>query len=187
MYRKYVKQILDRIIALFLLIILFPLIVITAMILIIDLGFPIWNRLRLREGLNKKTYVMYKFRTKKLGKERIYDGSEYKKVSYVIDRLRLNELPQLINVIKGDMALVGPRPFIPGDNLPDIPIPKERYLVRPGLTGLAQIEKGRSITHEEKLQYDVTYYNNISFFTDFLIIVKTPIFLIKNFISKHNY
>ena len=173
MYKKYIKQIIDTIIAIILLILLFPLILIVGIITFIDLGFPLHNTIRLREGKNKKPFVMYKFRTKVLGKEYVTDGSQYTKVSYIIDRLRLNELPQLINVIKGVMALVGPRPFIPGEKLPPGEISPKRYLVRPGMTGLAQVNGGRYLTHKEKLKYDVIYYDNLSFKEDFKIILKT--------------
>lgn len=178
MYKKYIKQIIDTIIAIILLILLFPLILIVGIITFIDLGFPLHNIIRLREGKNKKPFVMYKFRTKVLGKEYVTDGSQYTKVSYIIDRLRLNELPQLINVIKGDMALVGPRPFIPNDNLPDIKIPDERYFVKPGMTGLAQVSGGRNLTHKQILEYDVVYYNNLNFLNDLKIVIKTPMSLI---------
>ena len=183
MYKKYIKQIIDTIIATILFIILLPLIIIVLIITFIDLGLPIHNTLRYREGKNKKTYIMYKIRTKKLGMEYVTDGTEYTRISYIIDRLRLNEIPQLINVIKGDMALVGPRPFIPKDTLPKDKIPKERYLVKPGLTGLAQVNGGRNITHKQKLEYDVIYYNNISFLYDLKIILKTP----KSLLRKDNF
>ena len=119
---------------------------------------------------------MYKIRTKKLP-----DNKDFTKLSFIIDKLRLNELPQLINVIKGDMSLVGPRPFIPGDKLPKGKISDKRYLVRPGITGLAQVNGGRSITHKKKLEYDEIYYDNLSFKTDFKIICKTISLLLRGF------
>ena len=116
---------------------------------------------------------MYKFRTKKHNWENLPYRERYTKVSWTIDRLRLNELPQLFNVLKGDMSLVGPRPFIPGEKLPPGEISPKRYLVRPGMTGLAQVNGGRYLTHKEKLKYDVIYYDNLSFKEDFKIILKT--------------
>lgn len=179
MYKKYIKQIIDTVVAVLLFVILLPLIFLVFLITLIDLGLPVHNVIREREGKNKKTFIMYKFRTKVLGKEYVKDGSCYTKVSKVIDKFRLNELPQLINVIKGDMALVGPRPFIPNDKLPKGEISHKRYLVKPGLTGLAQINGGRLLTHEEKLKYDEIYYDNLSFKTDLMIILKTPFALLK--------
>lgn len=172
-YYTYVKRFLDIIISLALIIILLPVMIITAIILLLDLGFPLHNELRAREGKNKKTFLMYKFRTKKHNWENLPYRERYTKVSWVIDRLRLNELPQLFNVLKGDMSLVGPRPFIPGEKLPPGEISFKRYLVRPGMTGLAQVSGGRYLTHKEKLKYDVIYYDNLSFKEDFKIILKT--------------
>ena len=174
MYKKYIKRVLDIIISIILLIILFPIIIIVYVITFFDLGLPLHNIVREREGINKKTFIMYKIRTKILP-----DNKEYTRISYIIDRLRLNELPQLINVIKGDMSLVGPRPFIPNDKLPDGVISEKRYLVRPGITGLAQVNGGRSITHKEKLEYDIIYYDNSSFILDLKIIIKTIVLLFK--------
>ena len=173
MYKNFVKPILDFVIALLLLIILFPVLLITIIITIIDLGFPIYNRLRKREGKNKKTFTMYKIRTKTKPTKSNGYKEQYTKISRIIDRFRLNEIPQLINVLKGDMSLVGPRPFIPGEELPEGRISQKRYKVRPGITGLAQVNGGRAITHKEKLRYDEIYYDNLSFKLDMKIIVKT--------------
>ena len=173
MYKNYIKPLLDFIIALILFIILLPVMLITIIITIIDLGFPVYNRLRKREGKNKKTFVMYKIRTKTIPTKANGYKEEYTKLSRIIDRFRLNEIPQLINVIKGDMSLVGPRPFIPGDELPDGRISEKRYKVRPGITGLAQVNGGRAITHKAKLKYDEIYYDNLSFKMDLRIILKT--------------
>lgn len=179
MYRKYIKRLLDVIISLLLIIGLFPLMLIVGTSLYINLGGPLYNQKRLREGLNKKVFKMYKFRTRILD---TYDKpyrERYTKFSYFIDRMHLNELPQLFNVLKGDMSLVGPRPFIPGEELPKKPY-KERYLVRPGMTSLAVIKGGRAITHEDKLKYDRIYYENLSFMLDLKIILLTPISIIRN-------
>lgn len=173
MYKKYVKRLLDIIFSIILILLLWPLMIIVAIITLIDLGFPLHNEIREREGLNKKTFIMYKFRTKKLKSQIKKTEDHYTKVSRVIDRLRLNELPQLFNVLKGDMSLVGPRPFIPGDKLPAGEISQKRYLVRPGMTGLAQANGCRALTHKDKLKYDIIYYDNLSFKMDVKIIFKT--------------
>ncbi len=173
MYKNFVKPILDFVISLLLLIILFPVLLITVIITIMDLGFPIHNRLQKREGKNKKIFVMYKIRTKTMPTKANGYKEEYTKTSRIIDRLRLNEIPQLINVLKGDMSLVGPRPFIPGELLPEGRISDKRYKVRPGMTGLAQIHGGRTISHKDKLKYDEIYYDNISFKMDVKIVLKT--------------
>ena len=173
MYKKYVKRILDIVLSLILIVLLSPLMLIVAIITFFDLGLPIHNEIREREGLNKKTFIMYKFRTKKLKVLRVPNQSDFTRVSAVIDKLRLNELPQFFNVLKGEMSLVGPRPFIPGDDLPEGEISPKRYMVKPGITGLAQVNGGRGITHQKKLECDVEYYDSISFKEDAHIVFKT--------------
>ena len=173
MYKKYIKRVIDIIASLFLIILFAPIMLIIALITLISLGLPIHNEIREREGLNKKTFIMYKFRTKRLSTESLYKKEKYTKISKFIDRVRLNELPQLFNVLKGDMSLVGPRPFIPGEKLPEGDISPKRYLVRPGMTGLAQASGCRSLTHQDKLKYDVIYYDTLSFKNDFVIVLKT--------------
>lgn len=178
MYRKYIKRIIDIVVSLVLIVVTFPIMIIVGLSLYINLGKPLHNEKRLREGLNKKPFLMYKFRTRLLN---TYDKpykERYTKFSYFIDRTHLNELPQLFNVLKGDMSLVGPRPFIPGEPLPSPP-PKERYLVKPGLTSLATLHGIANISHEAKLKYDIEYYNKISFIWDFTIVLLTPIMIIK--------
>ncbi len=176
MYRKFFKPLLDFVLSFILILLLWPLMFVVALITYIDLGAPIYNVLRKREGKNRKPYIMYKFRTKKLGTEY---NPKYTKVSKVIDKLRLNELPQLFNVLKGEMSIVGPRPFIPGENLPEGKVSQKRYMMRPGITGLAQVSGGRSITHGEKLKYDEIYYDNMSFWLDLKIICKTLLELLE--------
>ena len=174
MYRKLVKLTLDFLFALLLILLLWPLMGIVALITWIDLGLPLHNLLREREGKNKKTYIMYKFRTKALDSDGHTFSNTYTKVSRFIDKTRLNELPQLFNILFGQMSFVGPRPFIPGesDKFKDIIDPK-RYMMRPGVTGLAQINGGRSISTKTKLKYDVEYYDNMSFWLDLKIIFIT--------------
>lgn len=179
MYKKYIKRLLDIIFSFVLILLLWPLMIIIAILTFISLGFPIHNYKREREGMNKKTFIMYKFRTKRKDQPITIGYKEYKTIPKWIDILRLNELPQLFNVLKGDMSFVGPRPFIPGEKLPEGKISKKRYMVRPGMTGLAQVNGNRMLTHKEKLKFDEIYYDNLSFKEDLLIILKTPLTIIK--------
>ena len=187
MYRKIVKPTLDFLFALLLILLLWPLMGIVALITWIDLGLPLHNLLREREGKNKKTYIMYKFRTKALDSDGHTFSNTYTKVSRFIDKTRLNELPQLFNILFGQMSFVGPRPFIPGesDKFKDIIDPK-RYMMRPGVTGLAQINGGRSISTKTKLKYDVEYYDNMSFWLDLKIIFITIGELLTFDVDKEN-
>ena len=178
-YRKYIKRLLDILISIVLIILLFPIIIITAIITYIELGFPLFNHRRQKEGQYHKIFTMYKFRTS-LPKDEKKKKKKFTKITEFIDYSRLNELPQLFNILKGDMSFVGPRPFIPGDHtLPKDRISEKRYLVKPGLTGLFQIKNGG--THKEKLECDVYYYDNLSFILDLKIVLKTPGALIKKF------
>lgn len=174
MYRNFIKPFLDFIISLILIILLWPLMIVVMIIILIDLGFPLQNLLREREGKNRKPFVMYKFRTKVLDADGTTRSGRYSKVSTFIDKSRLNELPQLFNVLIGQMSLVGPRPFIPGESQQyEAFLDQKRYMLKPGITGLAQVNGARALTVKEQIQYDVEYYDNLSFLLDLKIILKT--------------
>ena len=179
MYKNIVKPTLDFILSLILIILFSPIMLIVMFITMIDLGFPLHNLLREREGKNRKPYIMYKFRTKVIDPDGTTNSDTFTPISRIIDKTRLNELPQLFNVLFGQMSLVGPRPCIPGesDKFKGM-IDEKRYLVRPGITGLAQINGGRWITTKDKLRYDIEYYDNLSFKLDFKILVITVLQLL---------
>jgi len=171
MYRSYGKRIFDIIVSLILIIILFPVFLLVSLIVFFSLGFPIFFTQK-REGKNKKPFTIYKFKILKNG-ETIRSKETMPKITKFLDDYKFNELPQLFNVLKGDMSLVGPRPFMWADNLPAAPN-KERYYLKPGMTGLAQINGGRKITHNKKLEYDIIYNKDISLFLDLKILFLTP-------------
>lgn len=175
----YIKRLLDIFLSIILIIITFPLMLITAILLLLDLGFPIFNQRRYREGLYKKEFLMLKLRTKKLDVDDLPRMERYTRFSYFIDSLKLNELPQLFNILLGQMSFVGPRPFIPDDVLPKGEISDKRYLVRPGLTNLSFIAKKDALTHKQKLLYDIEYFDNFGFRQDLMIFLKTPFYIIK--------
>ena len=169
----YIKRFFDIFFSLILIIITFPIMIIVSLCLFINLGRPLWNQRRYREGLNKKKFLMYKFRTKKLDSDDLPRKERYTRFSYIIDKSHLNELPQLFNILKGDMSFIGPRPFIPGETLPNVKINNKRYLVRPGITGLAYVKGGKYMAHKNKLKYDTIYYDNFGFMQDLKILLKT--------------
>ena len=175
----YIKRLLDIVLSMILIIITLPLMLITMILLVINLGFPIFNQRRYREGLYRKSFLMFKFRTKLIDVDDLPRKERYTKLSSLIDNLKLNELPQLFNVLFGQMSFVGPRPFIPGEELPSGKISDKRYYVRPGLTNLAFVSKGNLLTHKQKLSYDIEYFDNFGFKQDFLILLKTPLCIIK--------
>ena len=172
MYKKNIKRIFDIVFSAFFLIVLSPLFFVVAIITYIELGSPIIFK-QYRTGENIKDFLIYKFRTMNFD-ETAKRETRMTKITKKLDRYRLNELPQLINVLKGDMSIVGPRP------LWKIKLSEERYNVKPGITGLAQINGGRYISNSKKLEYDIIYNNNISFFQDLKIVLKTPFSILKD-------
>lgn len=176
MYAKYIKRILDLILSLMALILLMPLMIIIGILVRINLGSPIIFKQK-RPGKNEKIFTLYKFRT--MTDKRDIDGNllqdEYRltKFGKFLRSTSLDELPELINIIKGDMAIVGPRPLLV-EYLPYYTEEeKHRHDVRPGLTGLAQVNGRNAISWEEKLKYDTEYIKKISFYSDLKIIFKT--------------
>ena len=176
MYAKYIKRTLDLILSLIALIVLMPLMIIIGILVRINLGSPIIFKQK-RPGKNEKIFTLYKFRT--MTDKRDIDGNllpdEYRltKFGKFLRSTSLDELPELINIIKGDMAIVGPRPQLIKDMLFMTKEQRRRHSVRQGLTGLAQINGRNNITWEEKLEYDLRYIENITFVEDTKIILKT--------------
>lgn len=182
MYAKYIKRTLDLILSLMALIVLMPLMIIIGILVRINLGSPIIFKQK-RPGKNEKVFTLYKFRT--MTDKRDIDGNllpdEYRltKFGKFLRSTSLDELPELINIIKGDMAIVGPRPLLV-EYLPYYTEEeKHRHDVRPGLTGLAQTSGRNAITWEEKFEKDIEYVHNISFIGDVKIIIKTAIKVFK--------
>lgn len=169
MYRV-IKRLLDILFSLVLIIILFiPMIIILILILIIDRVNPIFIQKRI--GKKFKEFNIYKFRTMK--------NDNYTKFGKVLRVLSIDELPQLFNILKGDMSFVGPRPWIKDYYELMNNDQKERYKVSPGLTGLAQVNGRNSISILKKIDYDLEYVKNISFKLDLYIVLKTIIVVFK--------
>lgn len=185
MYAKYIKRILDLILSLMALILLMPLMIIIGILVRINLGSPIIFKQK-RPGKNEKIFTLYKFRT--MTDKRDIDGNllpdEYRltKFGKFLRSTSLDELPELINIIKGDMAIVGPRPLLV-EYLPYYTEEeKHRHDVRPGLTGLAQVNGRNALQWEERFSFDLQYKKNVSFKEDFKIILMT----IKKVLKKEN-
>lgn len=176
MYAKYIKRTLDLILSLMVLIILIPLMSIIYILVKIKLGSPVIFKQQ-RPGKNEKIFTLYKFRTMTDKKDEngnlLPDSDRLTKFGKLLRSTSLDELPELINIIKGDMAIVGPRPllvkYLPYYTKEE----KHRHDVRPGLTGLAQVNGRNSISWEEKFKYDVQYVRKITFLGDLKIILKT--------------
>lgn len=182
MYAKYIKRMLDFILSLIALIVLSPLMLIIGILVRIKLGKPIIFKQK-RPGKNEKIFTLYKFRTMTDAKDEegnlLPDSERLTKFGIFLRSTSLDELPELINIIKGEMAIVGPRPLL----VEYLPLyneeQKHRHDVRPGLTGLAQISGRNAIEWEEKFKEDIEYINNITFIQDTKIILKTFIKVFK--------
>jgi len=184
MYRKYVKRILDFVIALVVAIITLPITLIVAIIIKIDSKGPVIFKQE-RTGYKGKNFNTYKFRTMKVethdkaGRELTHD-ERCTKVGKVIRKLSIDELPQLLNILKGEMSLIGPRPWIPEYYKYFSKEQKKRCDVLPGITGLAQAMGRNSIDIFQKINYDIEYTKNVSFKMDCKVIMET----IKTVVSK---
>ena len=176
MYAKYIKRILDFTLSLLALIILSPLMLIIYILVRIKLGKPAIFKQK-RPGKDEKIFTLYKFRTMTDEKDEkgnlLPDEKRLTKFGKFLRSTSLDELPELINIIKGDMAIVGPRPLLVEylDYYTDEE--KHRHDVRPGLTGLAQVSGRNTITWEEKFKQDNKYIKNITSINDIKIIIKT--------------
>ncbi len=137
-----------------------------------------------RPGLNEKIFKIIKFKTMNEKKDNqgnlLPDAYRLTKIGKLIRKLSLDEIPQLINVIKGEMSLIGPRPLLKEYLLYYTKIEKKRHIVKPGITGLAQVNGRNSLGWEERLELDIQYVEKISFFLDCKIFLKT----IKNIIFR---
>jgi lipopolysaccharide/colanic/teichoic acid biosynthesis glycosyltransferase len=175
-YSNQIKPLLDRFFALILLVLLSPIIIITALIVTIGVGRPIWFTQQ-RPGLHGKIFTIYKFRT--MSDERDERGelkSDEVRLSGIGKKIRslsLDELPQLWNVLKGEMSFVGPRPLLPEYLLLYTPRQARRHDVKPGITGWAQVNGRNAIRWEEKFEYDSEYVDKISFTMDMKIVFLT--------------
>lgn len=145
-------------------------------------------------GKNNGLFSIYKFRTmtdkeRKVDRKILKGDPEVTKVGAVLRRLKIDELPQLINILKGDMAIVGPRPAIPNQVKSFNEDGKFRTKVRPGLTGLAQTNGNIYLTWEERWVYDRLYVESVSFFLDIKLIFKTILIVLmgeEKFVNKPN-
>ena len=136
-----------------------------------------------RPGKDEKIFTLYKFRTMTDEKDEngnlLPDEQRLTKFGKMLRSTSLDELPELINIIKGDMSIVGPRPQLVRDMVFMTEIQRKRHSVRQGLTGLAQVNGRNNITWEEKINYDLNYVNNITLIDDIKIVFKTIIKVFK--------
>ncbi len=205
-YLKYIKRIVDIFLSLLLLVIFFPIIVIISLLIKLDSPGPILADVPERVGQNGKRFKMYKFRSMIVNAhyllrndpkfKKLYE--EYKKNSYKLKKdpritligkffrkHSLDEIPQLINVLKGEMSIVGPRAYYPDEleeQLKKYPhtkkLLKKVLSVKPGITGLWQVSGRSEVNFDKRIEIDFKYVNEISLINDIKIIIKTPLIMI---------
>lgn len=175
-YERYIKRPQDFCCALAAIIVLSPVMAVTAVLVRIKLGSPVIFKQK-RPGLNGKIFTLYKFRTmtdkKDKNGEFLPDEERLTRFGKILRSTSLDELPELVNMLKGDMSVVGPRPLL----VKYLPLYNERqarrHEVRPGFTGYAQVHGRNAIIWEDKFEKDVYYVDHISFLGDWKIIFQT--------------
>lgn len=189
-YEKYIKRPQDFCCAFLALIVLSPVLLVTAMLVRVKLGSPVIFK-QDRPGLNGKIFKLYKFRT--MTDKRDEKGnllSDEKRLTGFGRALRstsLDEIPELVNILKGDMSVCGPRPLLVSYLSRYSPEQRRRHEVRPGLTGYAQVYGRNLLTWEEKFEKDVYYVDNLSLWLDIKIFFKTiAVVLRREGISSEN-
>ena len=176
MYKYFFKRVFDLLLSIIGLLILSPVFIIVLLLLLINNnGKPFF--FQKRPGRNEKIFKVIKFKTMndKKGEngELLSDQDRLTSLGSFIRKTSLDEIPQLINVFKGDMSVIGPRPLLPEYLLLYNLEQKKRHDVKPGITGWAQINGRNAISWQKKFEYDIWYVNNISFLTDLKIFFKT--------------
>jgi undecaprenyl phosphate N,N'-diacetylbacillosamine 1-phosphate transferase len=175
-YKRYFKRPMDFFLSLAAIIVLSPVLLVIGLLVRVKLGKPVLFKQK-RPGINGKIFTLYKFRTmtdeRDENGELLPDSARLTQLGRFIRSTSLDELPELFNILKGDMSIVGPRPLL----IQYLPLynshQRRRHEVRPGLSGLAQVSGRNAISWEDKFNLDVEYVDNISFILDWKIIFLT--------------
>jgi undecaprenyl phosphate N,N'-diacetylbacillosamine 1-phosphate transferase len=172
----FIKSFWDKFLALILIILLLPFLLLTTLFIYFKIGRPILFK-QVRPGLNEELFTIYKFRTmsneKDADGEFLSDTERLNGIGRLIRKTSLDELPQLFNVLKGEMSFVGPRPLLVEYLSLYTHEQKQRHSVPPGISGWAQVNGRNAISWEDKFAYDIWYVNNQSFLLDMKILWMT--------------
>lgn len=183
MYKSFFKRILDFIASFIAIIVFSPIFLLVALLLLINNKGSVFF-FQKRPGKNEQIFKVVKFKTMTDKKDKngnlLPDVDRLTKLGKFVRKTSLDELPQLINVLKGDMSLIGPRPLLPEYLDLYTPIQKRRHLVKPGITGWAQVNGRNAISWRKKFEYDTWYVENISFILDLKIIALTVLKVLKS-------
>ena len=173
MYQKYFKRFFDIISSLILIIIFSPVMILVFFLVWFTIGFPIFRQKR--PGLNNKIFTLYKFKTLYDASKNISEKKRQSKIGNFLRKTGLDELPQLFNVLKNNMSFVGPRPLLSEYLNKYSNYEKKRHIVKPGITGLAQVnpEPSGIKSWNKSIKFDVYYTKNVSFVLDMQILFKT--------------
>ena len=193
MYKSFIKRFLDFLISLLIILFLVPLFIVLYILVKLDSKGDFFF-FQERLGKNGQIFKVFKIRTmtdkvRVADREILKGDSEVTRMGNVLRRLKIDELPQIINIFKGDMSFVGPRPCLPNQITEFNEDGKTRILVTPGLTGLAQTNGNIYLTWEERWKYDRFYVENLSFFLDIAIVFKTVLIVLlgeQKFLKKPN-
>lgn len=176
MYRKYFKRLFDVIFSVIAIIFLIPIYIIIGILVKINLGSPIIFK-QTRVGKDEKTFNIYKFRSmtneKNKNGELLSNEERLNKFGIILRSTSLDEIPELFNILKGEMSIVGPRPLLVKYLDYYNERERKRHSVYPGLTGLAQINGRNAIGWEERFKYDIEYSENVTFINDLKILFLT--------------
>lgn len=176
MYERHFKRVMDIVLSIAAILVLTPVFMIVAILVLLDLGCPVIHKAA-RVGKDERVFTLYKFRS--MTEERDTDGNllpdnlRLTRLGRLLRSTSVDELPGLVNVLKGDMSLVGPRP------LPSVYLPYyrdaecRRHSIRPGLSGLAQVSGRNDLSWDDKLSCDIEYVDNVALVGDIIIMFKT--------------